>query len=597
MIKILKNYFYILLPSELKLSLLMLFMTLIAVLLEMVGIFSILPFLQVLTDPSIVETNKVLKKVFETSIIFGIKSNREFLIFFGIVILIFMIISLSFKSLMIYFQHRFIEMRKYSLAQRLVESYLHQPYIWFLNRHSSTLSKNILNESHTVITRGLHHLINLITQIIIILILISLLIFVDPFITIVIGLLFSFAYGVIFLLTKNIISRFGMERFHSNEQLFKIINETFAAIKQIKISAIENIKIKIISKLGINLARNSAYVGAVSSIPRYFLELLVFGGMLTLTLYLMTKVGTIEKALPLIVLYSIIGYKLMPALQSIYLSLTNLNYVSVPVDIIAKELKLLSKDNFFQNKEKLLLKESIILKKVFFKYPGASTNALNDINLNILANSFVGIVGTTGSGKTTLVDIILNLLEPDRGVVQFDNQQINKLNSVQWIKSIGYVPQRVFLTDDTISANIALGSNDQNIDHKQIEKVSKIAHIHDFILTNLNDKYETKIGEQGIRLSGGQRQRIGIARALYHNPKLLILDEATSALDGLTEQLIMKELKKLKNDMTIIMITHRLRSLVECDNIFLLDKGSVKAQGTFEELVQSNENFKTQLSL
>lgn len=596
MIKILKNYFYILLPSELKLSLLMLFMTLIAVLLEMVGIFSILPFLHVLTDPSIVDTNKVFKKVFETSLIFGIKTNREFLLFFGIVILIFMTISLSFKSLMIYFQHRFIEMRKYSLAQRLVESYLRQPYIWFLNRHSSTLSKNILNESHTVVTRGLHHLINLITQIIIILILISLSIFVDPFITMVIGILFSCAYGTIFLLSKNIISRFGKERFDNNEQLFKILNETFTSIKQIKISGIENLKIKIISKLGINLARNSAYVGAVSSIPRYFLELLVFGGMLTLTLYLMTKVGTIEKALPLIVLYSIIGYKLMPALQSIYLSLTNLNYVSVSVDIIAKELKLLSKDNFFQNKEKLLLKESIILKKVFFKYPGASTNALNDINLNILANSFVGIVGTTGSGKTTLVDIILNLLEPDRGVVQVDNQQINKLNSVQWIKSIGYVPQSVFLTDDTISANIALGSNDQNIDHKQIEKVSKIAQIHDFILTNLNDKYETKIGEQGIRLSGGQRQRIGIARALYHNPKVLILDEATSALDGLTEQLVMEELKKLKNDITIIMITHRLRSLVECDNIFLLDKGSVKAQGTFDELVQINDNFKTQSS-
>ena len=175
MIKIFKNYFYILSPSDIKFSLLMLFMTLIAVLLEMAGIFSILPFLHVLTDPSIVENNKVLKKVFETSLIFGIKTKDEFIIFLGILILIFMTFSLSFKSLMIYFQNRFIEMRKYSLAQRLVESYLRQPYIWFLNRHSSTLSKNILNESHTVITRGLHHLMNLITQIIIILITIKVL--------------------------------------------------------------------------------------------------------------------------------------------------------------------------------------------------------------------------------------------------------------------------------------------------------------------------------------------------------------------------------------------------------------------------------------
>jgi ABC-type multidrug transport system fused ATPase/permease subunit len=596
MIKIFRNYLYLLSPSELKLCLLLLIMTLISVLLEVAGFLSILPFLYVITDPSIVETNKALKILFEISLNFGFKTKHEFLIFLGAVILIFLTISLIFKAFMIYFQHRFIEMRKFSLTQRLVESYLRQPYIWFLNRHSSTLCKNILNESHTIITRGLHHLINLMTQIMVTLLLISISIFVDPFISIVIGILFSFAYGGIFLMTKNIISKFGNERFNSNEKLFKIINETFAAIKQIKISGIENIKIKSISKLGINLARNSAYVGTISSVPRYFLELMVFGGMLTLTLYLMTRVGTIEKALPLIVLYSIIGYKLMPALQAIYLSLTNLNYVSLPVDVISKELKLLPKGNFFQKKEKLLLKDRISLKKVFFKYPGASKNTLNNINLNILANSFVGIVGATGSGKTTLVDIILNLLEADRGLVEVDNQPINKLNSKQWIKSIGYVPQNIFLTDDTISANITLGGNDQNIDQKQIEKVSKIALIHDFILTNLNEKYETKIGEQGIRLSGGQRQRIGIARALYHNPKVLILDEATSALDGFTEQLVMKELKKLKNDITIIMITHRLRSLVECDNIFLLDGGSIKAQGTFEELVQSNENFKTQLS-
>ncbi|CAO6124328.1 SunT ABC-type bacteriocin/lantibiotic exporters, contain an N-terminal double-glycine peptidase domain [Candidatus Pelagibacterales bacterium] len=596
MIKIFRNYLYLLSPSELKLCLLLLLMTLVSVLLEVAGFLSILPFLYVITDPSIVETNKALKILFEISLNFGFKTKHEFLIFLGAVILIFLTISLSFKAFMIYFQHRFIEMRKFSLTQRLVESYLRQPYIWFLNRHSSTLCKNILNESHTIITRGLHHLINLMTQIMVTLLLISISIFVDPFISIVIGILFSFAYGGIFLMTKNIISKFGNERFNSNEKLFKIINETFAAIKQIKISGIENIKIKSISKLGINLARNSAYVGTISSVPRYFLELMVFGGMLTLTLYLMTRVGTIEKALPLIVLYSIIGYKLMPALQAIYLSLTNLNYVSLPVDVISKELKLLPKGNFFQKKEKLLLKDRISLKKVFFKYPGASKNTLNNINLNILANSFVGIVGATGSGKTTLVDIILNLLEADRGLVEVDNQPINKLNSTQWIKSIGYVPQNIFLTDDTISANITLGGNDQNIDQKQIEKVSKIALIHDFILTNLNEKYETKIGEQGIRLSGGQRQRIGIARALYHNPKVLILDEATSALDGFTEQLVMKELKKLKNDITIIMITHRLRSLVECDNIFLLDGGSIKAQGTFEELVQSNENFKTQLS-
>ena len=595
MIKTLKNFFYILLPRERKIALLLLLMILISVLLEIAGVLSILPFLFVLTDPSVIETNRIFQTAFEISLNFGIKTNHQFLIFIGILIFILLIISLSFKSLIIYFQNRFIEMRKFSLAQRLVESYLQQPYTWFLNRHSSSLCKNILNESHTVITRGLYHLINLITQIMLALILITLSIFVDPFISIVIGILFGSSYAIILILTKNIINKFGEQRFNNNELLFKVINETFASIKQIKISVIENIKIKTISKLGINLARNSAIVGTISAIPRYFIELLVFGGMLLLTLYLMTKVGTFEKALPTIVLYAVIGYKLIPALQSIYLSLTNLNYVSIVVDKICKELKLAKKFNTFQKQEKLQLNKSISLKKVFFKYPGALTNALNDINLNIKANSFVGIVGATGSGKTTLVDIILNLLEADKGLLEVDNQPINKLNSRNWIKSIGYAPQDIFLNDDTFSANIALSSNDQNIDQKQLEKVSKIAEIHDFIIKE-PDKYETKVGEQGVSLSGGQRQRIAIARALYHDPKVLILDESTSALDNITQKLIINNLKSMKTGITIIMITHRLKSVEKCDNIFLIDKGKIEQQGKFEELIKKSDYFKKSLS-
>ena len=595
MIKTIKNYIYILLPSEQKLTLLLLFMTLIAVLMDIAGILSVLPFMYVLTDPSIIETNEILKTVFEISLNYGIKTNHQFLIFLGILILILLFISLSFKSFMIYFQNRFIEMRKFSLAQRLVQSYLHQPYLWFLNRHSSSLCKNILDESHTVITRGLYHLINLITQIIVVLVLISLSIIADPLISIVIGILFGSLYTLILILSKGIVSKFGNQRFNYNELLFKIINETFIAIKQIKISGIENIKIKTISKLGINLAKNSAFVGTVSAIPRYVIELLVFGGMLTLTLYLMTKEGTFEKALPTIVLYAIIGYKLMPALQSIFLSLTNLNYVAISVDKISKELKLVKEFEILQKQERFQLNKSISLKKVFFKYPDTSINALNDINLNIKANSFFGIVGTTGSGKTTLVDIILNLLVADKGLLKVDNEPINNLNSRKWMKSVGYVPQNIFLIDDTFSANIALGINDEDIDQIQLEKVSKIAEIHNHIIAEPG-KYETQIGEQGVRLSGGQRQRIGIARALYHDPKVLILDEATSALDNITQKSILNNLKSMKTDITIIMITHRLSTVKECDSIILMEKGEIKAQGTFEELLKRNDNFKDQLS-
>ena len=262
------------------------------------------------------------------------------------------------------------------------------------------------------------------------------------------------------------------------------------------------------------------------------------------------------------------------------------------IDKLTSDIKYLKPLNINFDKGVISLNKEIILKNIFYEYPNASRTALKNINLSISSNSIVGLVGETGSGKTTAVDIILGLLEPQKGTLEIDGKVITKQNSRSWQRSIGYVPQHIYLSDDTIAANIAFGVDSQDINIAAVEKAAKIANLHNFLVDELPKKYETIIGERGIRLSGGQRQRIGIARALYHNPSVLILDEATSALDSLTEKAVMDSINKISKDVTIIIIAHRLNTIKKCDKIFLLEKGQIKNEGTFEELININENFR-----
>ena len=242
------------------------------------------------------------------------------------------------------------------------------------------------------------------------------------------------------------------------------------------------------------------------------------------------------------------------------------------------------------------LNKSITLSNIYYDYPNSSKTTLKGINLNIPANTTVGIVGTTGSGKTTTVDIILGLLRPQKGILKIDDIEINENNYRDWQKSIGYVPQDIYLSDETLAANIAFGVDIDDISQSSVEHASKIANLHNFVNKELPLKYQTMVGERGVRLSGGQRQRIGIARALYNNPKVLILDEATSSLDDVTEKTIMEEVNKLRKDITIIMIAHRLSTVKNCDNIYILENGKLKNQGSFKKLVSDSDLFQEYVS-
>ena len=573
--QIFKKVLFLLTPSERLQAYLLLFMILIMALLDTIGVASILPFIAVLTNPSLIETNLILNSIFQSSKIFGIENYPQFIFSLGVIVFVLLVVSLTFKAATTYIQVRFIQMCEYSISARLVESYLHQPYSWFLSRHSADLGKTILSEVATVIGGCIQPVMELISKGMVTIAIIALLVLVDPKIALIVGLSLSCTYGVIFFFLLSFLKRIGKERLKSNQLRFTSVSEAFGAAKEIKVGGLEQIYIRRFSDSAKNFAQYTASSQVINQLPRFILEAIAFGGVMMIILYMMTQTGSFNNALPVISLYVFAGYRLMPAFQQIYTAFTQLTFTGPSIDALNNDIKNLKLFATDQDQGILQFNKKITLKNIHYSYPKSSRTALRGININIPAKSTVGLVGTTGCGKTTTVDIILGLLEPQKGTLEVDGKIITKKNSRAWQRSIGYVPQHIYLSDDTIAANIAFGVDPKLINQEAVEKSSKIANLHEFVINELPKKYQTTIGERGVRLSGGQRQRIGIARALYHNPQVLILDEATSALDNETEQAVMDAVNNISKDITIILIAHRLNTVKNCDIIFKLEKGQI----------------------
>ena len=586
-----KKLLFLLTNQERKSAGLLLIMTLIMALLDMIGVASIVPFMAVLTNPGLIESNFILKEMFQFSNIFGVENNQQFLFALGILLFILLVVSLSFKAFTIYVQVRFVLMREYSIGKKLIEGYLYQPYIWFLNRHSADLGKAILSEVNTIIGNGIKPLIELISKSIVTITLIILLIIADPKLALIVSISFSVVYGLIFYLIRSYLIQIGKKRLKNNQLRFTTVNEAFGAAKEIKVGGLEKTYIDNFSNSAKIFAKTQSSLSIVSQLPRFFLEAIAFGGIMLIILYKMTLTGSFSNALPIISLYVFAGYRLIPALQQIYASFTKLTFVGPSLDKLHDDLKNLGSFNKNQNQGRLSVKNAITLKNIHYNYPSTSRTALTNINLTIPAKSTVGLVGATGSGKTSTVDIILGLLEPQKGILEVDGQTITKKNLRSWQRSIGYVPQNIFLTDNTVAGNIAFGVEPNDINQDLVENAAKIANLHNFVKDELPKQYQTKIGERGVRLSGGQRQRIGIARALYHKPQILILDEATSALDNQTEKAVMDAVNNLGRNLTIILIAHRLNTVKNCDIIFKLHRGQLVGKGSYDEIINKNENF------
>jgi ATP-binding cassette, subfamily B, bacterial PglK len=587
-----KKILYLLTPSEQKHAAKLLLMTLFMSLIDIVGVASILPFIAVLTNPELIETNIFLNKIYIISNSIGVKNYEHFFIFLGLIVLLFLVLSLIFRAVTFYLQSRFVQIREYTIGKKLIEKYLNQPYEWFLDRNSADFGKTILSEVNQLVVFGINPLFELISKSIVAITLLILLIIVDVKLAFIVTFVLGGTYGLIFYFVKNYLNRIGKIRLLKNNLRFTTVIEAFRATKVVKLHGLENSFIKRFSNPAESFALTSASSMAVGNIPRFIIELIAFGGIMLVILYMMIQNGSFSDSLPIISLYAFAGYRLMPALQQIYSSLTGLTFVGPSLEKIYNDLKNLQTTDTNNHDQNIKFNKVLTLENIYYDYPNSSKTTLSDINLSINARTMVGFIGATGSGKTTIVDIILGLIKGQKGSLRVDKEIISKKNLRAWQKLIGYVPQQIYLADSTIAANIAFGKENKDINLELVERASKIANLHKFVMDELPNQYQTPIGENGIRLSGGQRQRIGIARALYHNPKLLVFDEATSSLDNQTEQAVMDAVNNLNEDITIILIAHRLNTLKDCDVIYRIEKGKIVDCGNFDTLIKNKKSNK-----
>ena len=380
-----------------------------------------------------------------------------------------------------------------------------------------------------------------------------------------------------------------------------MLTEAFSGIKEVKVSHAERVFTTEFDAVCGRMRDAMVRSKVMGQVPSFAMQAVVFGGMLLVVLYVLATRDGFTAGLPLLGLYAFAGYKMMPALQRIFVQLAEMEFSSVALVSLQAPLRMgeearrhsSSSSQVTGKAERMRLTRALEFRDVLYRYPGSQQPTLEGLSLSIRAGSKVGIVGPTGSGKTTTVDIILGLLRPSSGHVVVDGQELHDSQLHAWQASTGYVPQSIFLADTTVAGNIAFGVPEEQIDMGRVEEVAKLANLHDFVVNELPDEYQTSAGERGVRLSGGERQRVGIARALYHDPDLVVLDEATSALDNVTERVVMQAMETLAPAKTVIMIAHRLSTVRNCDVIFFIENGVISAEGTFDDLRSSHERFRS----
>lgn len=584
-------------PRERKNAVLLFAMILTTGIMEAIGVASIMPFLSVLSDPAVIHQNAYLSYFYQE---LNFSDTQSFLFFVGGIVFLIIVTSLSFRGLTEYAIVRFSQMRNYTLSTKLLQSYLARPYSWFLNRHSADLGKTILSEVEQVISQTLLPTARCIANAVIAICLIVLLLLVNPWVALFAAGFLGGAYALIFYTLRKYLSYIGQDRLKANQERFQIAQESLGGIKEVKAANLEAGYIRSFSKPALRLARRNAANVIVGKLPHFVMQAITLGSIIAITLILLAvSGGELSQVLPTVGVFALAGQRLSPALNQVYSNATKMRFGKPALDALHADLMEKTQDSkslkFMKQALKcppLGLNNCFELVDVSFWYPKADRPALQNLSLNIKANTTVGFVGSTGAGKTTAVDIILGLLSPTQGSLQVDQVPITEQNRSAWQRTLGYVPQQNFLADDTVTANIAFGISKTKIDQEAVEKAARIAELHDFVLNELPKGYDTLVGERGVRLSGGQRQRIGIARALYHDPDVLILDEATSALDNLTEMAIMQAVHNLSKKKTIILIAHRLSTVRKCNQIFLLEHGRLAGRGTYDELVESSEEFR-----
>lgn len=564
-------------------------------LLQVVGIASVMPFLALVADPDLVFTDSRLRWVYET---FGFGSTRSFLAFVGGASLVLLVLSNALSALTEYLQLRFSWRLNHSLSVKMLSNYLSKPYVFFLGQNTASLATNILAEVKQLVSGFVMSGANLVSRSAVTVFILALLVAVNPVLALVTFGFLGSAYGLVFLVMRRALADAGNTRSQADRGRYRAASEALSGIKDIKLLGREAPFLERYTRWSRQYENSMAKQQVLVTMPRYAFETIAFGGMLIIVLVSLLSGSGIQAILPTLGVYAFASYRLLPALQILFQSVSTMRFTVTAVDVLYRDLDESDASEAAASQpirtlaEPLPFTSTIELEGASFRYPQSEREVLAGLDLKIDANTSVGIVGSTGAGKTTTVDLLLGLLTPTSGELRVDGVRITEQNLRSWQRNLGYVPQFIYLADDTVAGNIAFGVPTEEVDQQRLERAARLAHVHDFIVDELQNGYETFIGERGIKLSGGQRQRIGIARALYHDPSVLVFDEATSALDGVTEEAIFQAVSLLGKTKTIVMIAHRISTVRACDVIYLLDRGRVIDFGTYDDLLVRNDDFR-----
>ena len=563
---------------------------------QMLTVASILPLMFVLQHPAIVETSPSLSWLYSS---LGFTSHRGFMLALASAVFFLVIFGMVFKAVTAYATYRFSLMRSYTISSRMLNGYLSQPYTWFLDRHSAGLGAAVLGEVQKVVTTALLPAMKFITGLATALALIALLLVVRPGVALVAAGVIGGTYALLYAGVRRRINVMGRERHRLNEQRFRIVGEAFGGMKDVKLLGLEGYFVDRFREPARRMAEVDAADQSLREVPRYVIEGVAFGGLVGFILYLLlTGDGSFGSVIPILAVFAFTAIRLFPALQQVYGSLGQMRFAAGTLDKLHKDFVAMAgrADDPAQSgvyTPALRLTERLELEDVHYAYPQAERPAVRGMTLAIPARTHRRHRRRhrrrQDHHRRHHARAARARARHALGRRHSDHAGDHaRLAALDRLRAAADLPLRRHASRPTSPS----GAPPRDIDQAAVERAARIAELHDFVLRELPEGYATKVGERGVRLSGGQRQRIGIARALYHDPDVLILDEATSALDNLTERAVMDAVHNLGRAKTVVMIAHRLSTVRECDTIFMLEGGRVVAEGSYDDLIETNRQFR-----
>ena len=567
-------------PSERRSAGLLSALMFLGMLLEMVGIGIVIPVISLMLQDDLLNKYPNVATVVS---IYGRPTQNDLIVAAMVGLVAVFAIKNVFMAFLIWKQTQFAYDAQATLSRRLFEIYLRQPYTFHLQRNSAQLVGNVTSEVG-IFSGVLTNTLVLFTELMVLVGVALLLLFVEPMGLLIVALVIGGAAWGFHYLTRDYIARWGKERLHHSDMRIQHVQQGLGGAKDVKLLGREQEFLDQFHLHNVKSARAWKFQYTFQGMPRLLFEILAVSGLVVLVLAMLGQNRGMNSIVPALGLFAAAAFRIMPSVNRVLNSFQSLRFNMPVVDTLYEETQInISEPMLKQIPVMGEFKSNISLVDIIYYYPDAEIPSLNGVSIEIKRGESVGFIGASGSGKSTLVDVILGLLPPSSGFVEVDGQNIEQLLR-QWQDRIGYVPQSIYLTDDTLRRNVAFGLPDDEIDESGVNIAINLAQLEEFVST-LPAGVDTMVGERGVRLSGGQRQRIGIARALYHDPAILVLDEATSALDSLTEAEVMEAVMALHGSKTILIVAHRLSTVKGCDRLFRLEQGKVVEVGTAEEML------------